>query len=182
LLSTIWGQWYGYNDLVPFECIGNPNNRAPTGCVATAMAQVMKYYQKPSTYNWGNIPDGYGTIDTATLMRDIGGAVRMSYGCSGSGADSENEIASSFRDDFHYSSASGGNYNYQVVVEQLRARKPVILTGGRKKDGVSWNMYTDGHAWVCDGFRSSTFYSYNEAQGSCTGVGYLQLHMNWGWG
>jgi hypothetical protein len=183
LLSTTWGQGYGYNDYTPLTgCTNYYNGHAPTGCVATAMAQVMKYYQKPSTYNWANMPNTYGTNDTAILMRDIGGAVRMSYGCDGSSANSGDEIASTFRDDFHYSNASGGDYDYQVVKQQLIANKPVILTGGRKKIGISWNMYTDGHAWVCDGFQSSTIYSYDESEGFCRGWGYLMLHMNWGWG
>ena len=182
LLTTTWGQGDGYNDYTPLTgCTNYYNGHAPTGCVATAMAQVMKYYQKPNTYNWSNMPNGYGTYDTAILMRDIGSAVRMDYGCGGSGANSEEEIASTFRDDFHYSNAAGGNYNYQVVCQQLAAGRPVILTGGRKKNDISWTMYTDGHAWVCDGYKSSSYYNYDPSVG-CSGVTYLQLHMNWGWG
>ena len=37
--------------------------------------------------------------------------------------------------------------------------------------------YKKGHAWVCDGYRSSTIYS----EDCSTGWGYLYLHMNWGW-
>ncbi|WP_284446467.1 C10 family peptidase [Flavobacterium anhuiense] len=105
LLSTTWGQNYGYNTLVPLICGSSP---APTGCVATAMAQVMKYYQKPASYNWANMPATYGTITTAGLMVDIGAAVSMSYGCEGSAANSEQQIAQSFTVDFHYSNATVG--------------------------------------------------------------------------
>lgn len=178
LLNTTWGQNYGYNTLVPLICGAS---RAPTGCVATAMAQVMKYYQKPASYNWANMPLTSGTITTAGLMVDIGAAVSMSYGCDGSAANSEQQIAQSFTVDFHYSNATGGTYNYQTVVSQIAARKPVILTGGRKKEGISFNMYTDGHAWVCDGYRRSTIYMYDDVQKYCSGVQYLLLHMNWGW-
>lgn len=85
LLSTIWGQLEGYNDLAPnLGCTGD--GRAPTGCVATAMAQVMKYHEFPNNYNWDNMPDLWGTMETARLMRDVGDAVDMNWGCNGSGA------------------------------------------------------------------------------------------------
>lgn len=181
LLKTTWGQGQGYNTYVSLLCSNKSGGRAPTGCVATAMAQIMKYYQKPSSYNWANMPVDYGTTTTAALMSDIGAAVNMDYNCDGSSANSKEQIASSFINDFHYSNASGGNYNYQTVVSQIAAGKPVILTGGRKKSGISFNMYTDGHAWVCDGYRKSTLYYYDDSQGFCQGTGYLQLYMNWGW-
>lgn len=86
LLQTTWGQGCGYNSLLqdcstPYYCY-----HAVTGCVATAMAQVMKYHTYPASYNWSGMPDTYGTTATATLMRDIGlpSAVNMNYGCSGS--------------------------------------------------------------------------------------------------
>lgn len=59
LLTTIWGQGYSYNNLTPLIC---SSGNAPTGCVATAMAQIMRYFQKPNTYNWANMPANYGTM------------------------------------------------------------------------------------------------------------------------
>ena len=44
LLHSTWGQSSPYNDLCPM----NNGSRSMTGCVATAMAQVMYYYQWPS--------------------------------------------------------------------------------------------------------------------------------------
>ena len=41
LMQTTWGQWSPYNNFTP--------NGAPTGCVATAMAQIMRYHQSPNT-------------------------------------------------------------------------------------------------------------------------------------
>ena len=44
LLSTRWDQGAPYNDDCPsVSSPVMPNGKAPTGCVATAMAQVMKY-------------------------------------------------------------------------------------------------------------------------------------------
>lgn len=182
LLTTEWGQGLGYNLLIPFTCPTNSGGHAPTGCVATAMAQVMKYHRMPSKYNWSNMPDFGGTTDTAILMRDIGRAVKMDYGCDGSSAYND-EIAPSFRFDFNYKSASVSEYNWQVVVNDLKASKPVILSGGRKQGGIpiDLNWYSDGHAWVCDGFLQ-TYSSYkNSSTNTCVEYGMLTLHMNWGW-
>ncbi|HBH24194.1 MAG TPA: hypothetical protein DDY13_12320 [Cytophagales bacterium] len=178
LLQTTWGQGTGYNNLVPHTgCSNYSNGRAPTGCVATAMAQIMKFHEFPNNYNWDNMPNGYGTNETSRLMRDIGAAVNMKYGCSGSSANTKDEVASSFRNDFGYSSASYSGFNRDIVKQQLRWNRPVILRGGRKSGWWIFATYKDGHAWVCDGYRSSTIYS----EDCSMGWGYLYLHMNWGW-
>ena len=49
LMTTLWDQDAPYNDLCPTYTDGNGvTNRAVTGCVATAFAQVMNYHQWPS--------------------------------------------------------------------------------------------------------------------------------------
>lgn len=45
LLTTQWDQGYPYNNLCPTTT--NHSDRAVTGCVATAMAQVMRYWSHP---------------------------------------------------------------------------------------------------------------------------------------
>ena len=57
MIQTKWNQNKYYNDLCPAVSDG-PNGKAYTGCVATAMAQIMKYWSYPSTgigshsYTW----------------------------------------------------------------------------------------------------------------------------------
>ncbi|MDR1763014.1 MAG: C10 family peptidase [Dysgonamonadaceae bacterium] len=46
LLATTWNQNSPYNNLCP---VISGNNRYPTGCVATAMAQIMNYHKWPTT-------------------------------------------------------------------------------------------------------------------------------------
>ena len=80
LIQTKWNQNKYYNDLCPTVSDG-PNGHAYTGCVATAMAQIMKYWSYPSTgvgshsytwngqtlnadfgattYDWNNMADYY---------------------------------------------------------------------------------------------------------------------------
>jgi hypothetical protein len=43
LLITTWDQGDGYN----VQCPSYNDEKAPTGCVATAMAQVINYFQWP---------------------------------------------------------------------------------------------------------------------------------------
>lgn len=56
LVATKWNQSSPYNDLCPEQ----NNQRCVTGCVATAMAQVLKYYGYPTkgigtySYQWNN--------------------------------------------------------------------------------------------------------------------------------
>jgi Mg-chelatase subunit ChlD len=113
-VSTLWGQGDPYNRLCPFD--SNANRRTPTGCVATAMAQIMKFYNYPTsgigsieyvhsrygrqaanfgttTYSWSQMPNelhagsSQNEINAvSTLMYHCGVSVRMDYGPGGSGA------------------------------------------------------------------------------------------------
>jgi hypothetical protein len=184
LLTSVWGQGDGYNNLVVTNCAYSyyTGYKAYTGCVATAMAQIMRYHQKPNSYNWTNMPDNgqytNGTNDIQLLMKDAGESVNMQYSCSGSGAYST-DIAPALLNIFHYSNAVYASFNLNTVVQNINSNKPVILTGGTNSGG----NYVDGHAWVCDGYLQSTVY-FKDDYGNCTGQGvvyYPILHMNWGW-
>ncbi len=181
LTSTTWDQGCDYNDYLNLSCnntnqvcssggaCGNPF----TGCIATAMAQIMKNKQKPSSFSWSNMPLSYGTSTTAALMKDIGCKVNMSYGCSGSSATME-DAKYAFVNYYGYSSATLANYNYNVVQSQLNSGHPVMLSGGTNTGWWIFGSYTNGHAWVCDGYRESFYCE--------TGTTHLFLNMNWGWG
>lgn len=68
LLSTQWGQGSPFNDLCP--------NKWPVGCVATAMAQIMRYWQWPNvgrgtnTYKYGETYDTRLTVDFSQSAYD----------------------------------------------------------------------------------------------------------------
>ncbi len=177
LLSSSWGQRGGYNDLAPLlNCSDDAGGRAVTGCVATAIAQVMNYYESPSFYNWANMPDNSGTASTALLMRDVGDAVSMNWGCGNSGGSgaSMNNVAGALVNTFGYTSASLSGYNHTTLKQQIRWNRPVILSGFMEENCFLWWCgYETGHAWVCDGYRSTTYCE--------TGSTYTYIHMNWGW-
>ena len=107
LLKTSWHQRAPYNNLVP---------EGPAGCVATAITQIMNYWQWPkqgsgqhtnsrsdahetrdfsqSIYDWENILDDYiegeyndtQAYAVALLTADFGTATDMNYSPYGSGA------------------------------------------------------------------------------------------------
>ena len=103
----------------------------------------MRYYQYPTGYNWSNMPTDNATYSTAQFIKDIHNAL--------------------IRNSFSYSSAGQNFYNSTTVKINLRANKPVILSGG-------------GHAWIADGFKNGKVC----LEGGGT-AWYLLLHMNWGW-
>lgn len=110
-LKTTWGQGTPYND----QCPRIKKQRPPAGCIATALAQVLRYYEWPAqgqgkggyyigdnyveanvdgVYDWANMPYvSYGATTksaikkaVATLVYDCGKATRMAYDLEGSGA------------------------------------------------------------------------------------------------
>jgi len=65
LLETTWNQRPYYNALCPADTAAY-GGRVPTGCVATAMAQIIRFWQYPThgtgshSYYANNSSDGYG--------------------------------------------------------------------------------------------------------------------------
>ena len=185
LLSTSWGQHKGFNNHAPnLGCKEDLNGKAPAGCVATAMAQIMKYHEYPSNYQWSLMPDDKGSNETSKLIKDIGDAVNMKWKCGGSGA-SMNDVPSAFTTDFKYSSANLGDFSPETTLNELKNGYPVIISGGEKK--VKWlffNVFENGHAWICDGIREYT----GSVRARVTRYGYISTpvreytyRINWGW-
>lgn len=162
-LGTIsWNQGTGYNDQCPYMSCSSPSNgRALTGCVATAMGEIMYYHNKPSSVNWSGMnPNGSANADIALLLYVIGGVVDMDWGCAGSGAYMS-DAKDAFKVSFGYSNAKKSSYNIATLQDQLNNNRPVMIAGGN-------------HAWVTDGYYE---YQYEDCS-----LYYLHFWMNWGWG
>ena len=175
LIQTRWGQNEPFNNLCPAVSEGTGN--CPSGCVATAMAQVMYYHQWPSKYDWGKMKKSYDGTETgsaadavATLMKDCGDAVFMDYGDDGSAAMTIMP-SEALRYDFGYAETTDiafrENYTAKqwdaLLYQELQNKRPVIIgaTAASEDGGES------GHEFILDGY---------EAKG---GQGYY--HVNWGW-
>ena len=128
LITTQWDQSPYYNQYCPYDSAWQTN--AITGCVATAMAQVIRYWQWPkhgygtcaythykygylhtdysqTEYNYANMPeklDKYSSpvqMDAvARLMADCGIGVGMGYSPTGSGSQVLEEVGGQYSAEF----------------------------------------------------------------------------------
>ncbi|MFT3910082.1 MAG: C10 family peptidase [Ferruginibacter sp.] len=171
-LTTTWGQGCQYNALCPDKnCTQCGNKRPQTGCVATAMAQIIRYWAPTNNnfgYNYGSMPsrctDATVNTEVQRLMRDAGQSVNMHYGCDASSA-SDDDVPAALRWTFGFQPMQFGTYyndSYLTVKNNLQHHWPVLLQGCTT---------SDCHEWVCDGYLANGNNCY----------GYLFFHMNWGW-
>ena len=188
LLTTTWNQGCYYNDSCPTG-LGGPCGHALTGCVFTAMAQIMKYHEHPTTgkgyhcythpsygqicanfentsYNWASMPDYLSASSTAIqkssiaqLMLHCGVSGEADYGPSATGSD-YCRIINSFVLYFGYDGAITYLFRNKVTPTQWTDTLMTELNSGRP-------VYYQGgnHAFVCDGYQDNVFF-----------------HFNWGWG
>lgn len=179
LLPTLWSQRSPYNLLCP--------NDNATGCVATAMAQVMRYYEWPqeettaipvyadyeglptTKFDWNLMLNGYGGMETeeemmavAKLMQYCGWAVEMNYSSTSSAY--ERMIPIALRQYFGYDAGvrvvNRTDYSiaqWDSIIYSELAAGRPVIYSGQKSGG--------GHEFVCDGYDGQGFY-----------------HINWGWG
>lgn len=117
LVQTRWNQAPYYNDHCPYD--NQYGERTVTGCVATTMAQVLKYWNYPEVgsgshsystssygtlyanfggtqYAWNNMPNRVTSPNNAvaTLMYHCGVSVDMSYGVAETGGSGAYVISS----------------------------------------------------------------------------------------
>lgn len=193
LVKTEWGQWSPYNRNLTMIGTQYP----PAGCVAVAMAQIMKYHQWPTSYNWSAMSNreslSTNWTHVAKLMKDIGAAVNMQYSMEGSGAY-DSDAKNAFINKFGYSSnIKIVDHNFYTVKNELKANRPTYMSGLMWSDKE--NDYI-GHAWVCDGYRyvsSTTQYTlivipsdtgyFWEQEGSYQSPLNISeyTHLNWGY-
>lgn len=179
LLTTTWDQWGPYNNLCPEGC--------PTGCTATAVAQVMNYWKWPKeskgvvngedfsghVYDWDNMLDNYSgnysyvqANAVAQLMTDIGKAMGMTYTPTGSSA-MLSDMA--LVDNFGYEpggdivTVSTASELQNTLRTELDGRRPVLYAGNTTDE-------PGGHAMVVDGYTSNDYFHFNFGWGGyCDG-------------
>ncbi len=186
LIETTWGQDNPYN----LQCFTTSGSQAVTGCVATAMAQVMYYHKWPrestteipaystyealpaTTFDWSNMLVGYSGNETnenvnanavAKLLQYCGHSVEMSYGVSGSAASSEDCI-NAFTNYFGYANTP---VNIQRSSFSQDEWEQIIYNEIYHRRPIIYAGNTagnSGHAFICDGYDGTGLY-----------------HINWGW-
>lgn len=188
LLTTLWDQVCNYNALCPPDTAG-PCSHTLTGCVATAMAQIMKYHNFPpqgvgqhsyidgtygplfadfgnTTYNWMAMPNTAtsGSMAVDTLMNHAGIALDMGYSAYYSGSYLE-KLPDAFLNYFNYNPEIEVKYKDSFAnVEDFKTMLRADLDSNLPIEYGGYGPY-GGHAFVCDGYRMSDD----------------KFHFNWGW-
>ncbi|WP_324292971.1 Spi family protease inhibitor [Marinifilum fragile] len=119
LISTNWHQGPPFNTLMPILTCDGQSFQALAGCVPIAVAQVMKYHQHPTNYNWSNMPNYSATSDTYNLIKDIHDNIgiwyygewlsKIEYKCNGTGVPRSFGTHTLFTNAFNYTSANSSN-------------------------------------------------------------------------
>lgn len=187
LVQTTWNQSPNYNAMCPGGSV--------TGCVATAMAQIMRYWNYPATgqgsssynsnygplavnygaatYNWANMPLAISgnNNDVALINYHAGVSVEMDYSPSGSGAwvcSFDNPVCAqnSYVNYFRYDPSTIQGLDRGMFTDQQWEQALVNdLDNGWPIQYVGWDPAEGGHTWICDGYDQN-----------------MNFHMNWGWG
>lgn len=197
-----WSQGSPYNMYCPV--INNAS--AVTGCVATAVAQLMAIYKYPQYYNdylfsWDDMTNskyGYlcttkGQSDIARLMQQLGlkENLDISYGTNSSGAKSENIIRT--LKSFGYSQPGRiTDYKTSEVIEDLKMGYGVLICGYSSKTVTRFlgikvkTKYSGGHQWLAHGLleRRREIKRYNISGNYISSTYESQWYplCNWGWG
>ncbi len=188
LITTTWNQGTFYNEMCPADPQG-PSGHCYTGCVATAMGQVVNYFRWPvsgtgsysyncppygtlsadfanTTYSWDEMPLYVTTSNPpiAELLYHLGVSVDMVYGPNGSGMYNH-KAAYSLRTYFKYSPETQYVYRDSTTMDW----DSLLISHLDRHIPMyyaGWSVpNVNGHAFVCDGYQDGNYY-----------------HFNWGWG
>ena len=196
MLTSEWGQGsngYMYNMYCPDDPNG-PNGHAITGCTATAMAQIMRYWGYPAqgvgsnsytpdgypqqtvnfgatTYDWTNMPDALSPSSSnaqnqavATLMWHCGVALEVDYGPYGTNGY-ESAVVTALTTYFDYSSDASFLWREDFSDANWLTMIKNDLDLGRPIHYRGANSENgDGHMFVLDGYDANDL-----------------IHINWGW-
>ncbi len=191
LLTTTWSQGCYYNALCPADASLGTNRcgRCPTGCVATAFSQVMKYHNYPTngtgsktythatygtlsanfaatTYDWASMPNKLLSDNqaAATLLYHAGISINMDYGPNGSSAYTT-DVRKALVNNFKYASSTQYVYKTSYTDQQWVNLIRGELDAQRVVliSGYDPNAKA-GHGFIADGYQNTDYF-----------------HINWGW-
>lgn len=191
MLSTKWNQNSPFNNLCPK--VGSVV--CPTGCVATAMAQVMNFFKYPESgvgkisYNCSGI--GNLSLDLNDRPFDWDNMLNYypngGYNSTQSGAVAYLMQAAGYSVSMNYSAAASGTASARIagaLIKYFQYDGNVSFENRDSYNTIDWialiynnlknvgpviyngtDPDSSGHSFVCDGYD---------------GAGYF--HFNWGWG
>ena len=201
LLTTTWGQGQYYNALCP-EDAGGEDGHVPTGCVATAMAQIINYWgQKEeiktrgihsydcqygnltvnydsTSYDFANMPDA---LTAESTPEQINAVAKLMYECG----VAVNMLYSTGASASLNEDARAALINFYHFTPDLSIAERTYFSN------VEWDnlLHNDiaqgkpvyysgtsnylGHSFVCDGYNATGYYHFNFGWGGLADGWYL---------
>ena len=197
LVMTHWNQYAPYYNLTPLK----GGKHCVTGCVATAFAQVMKYYEWPKQatttvpgYSWNNttLEDlAPITFQWSDMLYDYQGGGNYDAGCSDSETN-QTAVAQlmeycgyAVKANYNTSSTSAPTTEIPTVMKDYFGYQGAITSVDRSSyssadwDDLIYNEIYHGRPVIISGKTSS-----NAGHAFiCDGYGEDgYFHINWGWG
>jgi hypothetical protein len=187
-----WDQRSPYNNSCPIIDT-NTSERAVTGCVATAMAQVMRYYKWPvqgtgsntytprkfttpltvdfskTTYDWANMTETYNNSSTAAQIAAVAtlmyhAGVAVNMNYGRESTAGSIDMARALVANFGYdSNIQTYDRDYYSKAEWVDLIK-TELNAQRPVLYSGYSSVAGGHQFVCDGYDNNGLF-----------------HFNWGW-
>lgn len=201
LITSKWNQWAPYNNLCP----ANTNEaysthyggHCPTGCVPTAIAQVMNYWKWPAqsggqryvgwsqengdiyedfpvhTYDWDNMLDDYEWTG-------------YSWAQANAVAQLMADIGSAMGTSYCQSNGSPTPWTHLALIENFGYEPGIETVTGNKAADIMISLKSeldekrpvlyvghpdgsgDGHALICDGYTSNNYFHFNYGWGGQT--------------
>ena len=204
LTHSRWSQEEFYNYYCPRDYAG-PNNRCVTGCVATAMGQLMYYFRWPhtgtgsysyvdehygeqsadfgnTTYNYSAMCDVPNAINTeiSKLIYHCGVGVDMHYGVNGSGMYNHS-AAYVLRTYFKYAPETqyvfrdSTDLDWDSLIISHLEREIPLYYAGWSVPDIN------GHGFICDGYKivdSAYYYHFNFGWGGSHDGYFITTHLN----
>lgn len=186
LITTTWNQGQYYNALCPADPQG-PDGHVWTGCIATAMAQMIKFWEPTqkrgshyydtdygrlevnfaqSGFDFGNMPNELTDASTAaqinavaTLMYECGVACNMKYDSKES-STFDTEARAAFINYFGFSPDMGFAEKRNFTTDDWNAMLRDNLAAGHPVMYSGRNGET-GHSFICDGYKADNFFHFN---------------------
>jgi len=199
LILTQWDQAPHVNNKCPYD--NNYRELTVTGCPATAMAQIMKFWKYPSkgvgfhsyqhnkygtlsanfgetSYNWDAMPNTINSTNDAValLMYHCGVAVEMNYNVASEGGSGSYVIVDPYN---RYSETQTVEYALKTYFGYDASIR------GLQRDSYSDNEWKNILKAELDARRPIQYAGYGQGGHTFVCDGYDQnsyFHMNWGWG
>ena len=204
LLTTAWDQGQYYNALCPEDANG-PDGHAYTGCVATAMAQIVKYWSDATpgrgkhsySTNYGTLTVNYSeasydyaimpnVLDENSTQAQINAIAQLIYHCGVATNMEYGPSESSAMDQ----DARAGLINFFRFNPNLSYAEKTFFTDTDWNDLIHQEIAANrpvlysgfgnssGHSFVCDGYKADNYYHFNFGWGGFCDGWYLTSAVN----